>query len=311
MTSAIVDVLRDDLHSAIEDEDWTALGATAALIAVASFYSSSTAEHEADDSFAEADAILDALHDDLHSAIEAEDWAAVGATAALIAVASDSSSTAEHEADGSFVEWEEVHQEPISEDDLQQILEEDVALNLQQISQTLDSLDFLDSTTNSNTAIIPTTTTTNSNTTTIPINGYTIPDPDPDNSDQRQFTTTNGAQPSIVRVRRLRLPSWLRSVSRGVAAPVRIQLATHAQRRRARHRARRSPSTVRCPYCMAMYCINDNTVIVQTRDNHGNDVNMDCPICTEENQLAYNFHKCCHQGICLPCAGHQNIALPL
>ena len=307
MTGAILDVLRDDLHSAIEDEDWTALGATAALIAVASFYSSSTAEHEdeADDSFAEADAILDALHDDLHSAIEAEDWAAVETTAALIAVASDShsyaSSTAEHEADGSFVEWEEVHQEPISEDDLQQILEEDVALNLQQISQTLDSLDFLDSTI------------TNSNTTIIPINGNTIPDPDPDsdNSDQRQFTTTNEAQPSIVRVRRLRLPSWLRSVSRVVAAPVRIQLATHAQRRRARHRARRSPSTVRCPYCMAMYCINDNTVIVQTRDNHGNDVNMDCPICTEENQLAYNFHKCCHQGICLPCAGHQNIALPL
>jgi hypothetical protein len=292
MTGVILDVLRDDLHSAIEDEDWTALGATAALIAVASFYSSSTAEHEdeADDSFAEADAILDALHDDLHSAIEAEDWAAVEATAALIAVASDSSSTAEHEADGSFVEWEEVLQEPISED------------VLQQISQTLDSLGFLDSTTNSNTTIIP-------------INGHTIPDPDPDpdsdNSDQRQFTTTNGAQPSIVRVRRLRLPSWLRSVSRVVAAPVRIQLATHAQRRRARHRARRSPSTVRCPYCMAMYCINDNTVIVQTRDNHGNDVNMDCPICTEENQLAYNFHKCCHQGICLPCAGHQNIALPL
>ena len=87
MTSAILDVLRDDLHSAVEDEDWTALGATAALIAVASFYSSSTAEHEdeADDSFAEADAILDALHDDLHSAIEAEDWAAVEATAALIA----------------------------------------------------------------------------------------------------------------------------------------------------------------------------------------------------------------------------------
>ena len=283
MTSAILDVLRDDLHSAIEDEDWTALGATAALIAVASFYSSSTAEHEADDSFAlEADAILDALHDDLHSAIEAEDWAAVEATAALIA---------EHEADGSFVEWEEVHQEPISEDDLQQILEEDVGLNLQQISQTLDSLGFLDSTTNSNTA-------------SIPINGYTIPDPDSDTSDQRQFITTNEAQPSIVRVRRLRLPSWLRSVSRVVAAPVR-------QRRRARHRARRSPSTVRCPYCMAMYCINDNTVIVQTRDNHGNDVNMDCPICTEENQLAYNFHKCCHQGICLPCAGHQNIALPL
>ena len=286
MTGAILDVLRDDLHSAIEDEDWTALGATAALIAVASFYSSSTAEHEADDSFAlEADAILDALHDDLHSAIEAEDWAAVEATAALIAA---------HEADGSFVEREEVHQEPISEDDLQQILEEDVALNPQQISE------FLDSTTNSNTTIIP-------------INGDTIPDPDPDsdNSDQRQFTTTNEAQPSIVRVRRLRLPSWLRSVSRVVAAPVRIQLATHAQRRQARHRARRSPSTVRCPYCMAMYCINDNTVIVQTRDNHGNDVNMDCPICTEENQLAYNFHKCCHQGICLPCAGHQNIALPL
>ena len=297
MTSAILDVLRDDLHSAVEDEDWTALGATAALIAVASFYSSSTAEHEdeADDSFAEADAILDALHDDLHSAIEAEDWAAVEATAALIA---------EHEADGPFVESEEVHQEPISENDLQQILEEDVALNLQQISQTLDSVGFLDPTLNGNTTIIP-------------INGYTIPDPDPDpdpdsdNSDQRQFTTTDGAQPSIVRVRRLRLPSWLRSVSRVVAAPVRIQLATHAQRRRARHRARRTPSTVRCPYCMAMYCINDNTVIVQTRDNHGNDVNMDCPICTEENQLAYNFHKCCHQGICLPCAGHQNIALPL
>jgi hypothetical protein len=250
------------------------------------------------------DAILDVLHDDLHSAIEAEDWAAVGSTADLIAVASDSqfysSSTAEHEVDGSFAEWEEVHREQISEDDLQQILEEVAGLNLQQISQTLGSLDslgFLGSTTNSNTPITP-------------INGNTIPDSDSDNSDQRQFTTTNGTQPSIVRVHRLRLPSWLRSVSRVVAAPVRIQLATQAQRRRARHRAARIPSTVRCPYCMATYRINDNTVIVQTRDNHGNDVNMDCPICMEENQLAYNFHKCCHQGICLPCAGHQNIALP-
>jgi hypothetical protein len=247
------------------------------------------------------DDILDVLVDDLHSAIEAKDWAAIGATADLIVVASESrfysSSTAEHEADSSFAEWEEVHREEISEDDLQQILddlqpilEEDVGLNLQQTSQTLDSLGFLGSTTNSNIPITP-------------INGSTIPDPDSYNSDQQQFTTTNGSQPSIVQVPRLRLPSWLRSVSRVVAAPIRI-------RRVRRHRAVRIPRTVRCPFCMAKYGTNDNTVIVQTRDNHGNDVHMDCPICTEENQLAYNFHKCCHQGICLPCAGHLNVALP-
>jgi hypothetical protein len=244
------------------------------------------------------DACLDVLRGDIDSAIEAGDWEAVGAIAALIVVASDSQSNvleddlasaieagdwaaaAEYEADILFAEWEEV-----------------------QISQTLSSLG---SSTNSNTSI----TTINDNTTPDP-----DPDPDPDsdsNSDQQQLTTTNGNQPSVVRVPRLRLrlPSWLRSTSRVATAPVHIQIAAQAQHRQARHRAARIPSTVRCPFCMAQYSINDNTVIVQTLDNHGNDVNIDCPICTEEDQLAYHFHKCCHQGICLPCAGHQNIELP-